>query len=522
MAFPESLGAAFLGLLSASAGGAEPAAATPPAVLPDYSAYILTPTPGPLPRLTGPRVFGVRPGHPVVFRVTATGERPLTFSADSLPSGLTLDAETGRLSGAIATAGDYRVVVHVRNARGNAERTLRLAVGEAIALTPPLGWNSWNSWAADVDQDKILASAIAMVTTGLADHGWSYVNCDDTWEGKRGGPHHAILPNAKFPNMKALAGQIHELGLKFGIYSTPFVTTYGGYNGGTSDNPKGDWEPGPKGSGREIGRYSFAAEDVAEWNDWGVDYLKYDWFPIDLANALAMSRALRHGSRDIVLSLSNAAPLAEAHALQEVAQLWRTGKDIRDEWRGPWPNQRSNQSIADIWEFHPAWRRYDGPGHWNDPDMLVVGMVGWSKNLRPTHLTADEQFTHISLWCLWSAPLLIGSPLDRLDPFTLSLLTNDEVLDVDQDPLGHQAVLVAKDNLVEVWAKTLEDGSRAVGLFNRGETPETVRVTWRQLGLEGSQPVRDLWRQQDVGVRRNGYAATVRSHGVVLVRIGVK
>jgi len=147
-------------------------------------------------------------------------------------------------------------------------------------------------------------------------------------------------------------------------------------------------------------------------------------------------------------------------------------------------------------------------------------MVGWSKNLRPTHLTPDEQYTHISLWCLWSAPLLIGCPLEKLDPFTLSLLTNDEVLDLDQDPLGRQAVLVAKDGLLEVWAKKLEDGSRAVGLFNRGETEERVRVTWSQLGLEGLQRVRDLWRQKSNGLRLSGYSARVRPHGVVLVRIG--
>ena len=429
---------AFLSLVFSTAGVAadSPAPDSPPASLPDNSAEILTPRPGPAPRITGPRIFGVRPGHPILFRITATGERPIVFSADNLPAGVTVDSDTGSLSGSIASAGEYRLTVRARNSHGTSERGLRLVAGEAISLTPPLGWNSWNSWATDVDQEKILASARAMASSGLADHGWSYVNIDDTWEGKRGGRFNAIIPNPKFPDMKALADEIHALGLKFGIYSTPFVTTYAGFNGGNADNPKGDWQPPPPGdrlTGRTVGKYSFAKRRTSRNSTNGrVDYLKFDWFPIDVPTARIMSRALRRGSRDIILSLSNAASLNEAPALIEVAQLWRTGKDIRDEWVA-WPNQRSYQSIADIWEFHPAWRRLsNGPeADKNDPDMLVVGMVGWSKNLRPTHLTPDEQFTHISLWCLWSAPLLIGCPLEKLDPFTLSLLTNDEVLEID-------------------------------------------------------------------------------------------
>jgi alpha-galactosidase len=188
---------------------------------------------------------------------------------------------------------------------------------------------------------------------------------------------------------------------------------------------------------------------------------------------------------------------------------WRTTGDITDNWA----------SMAGIGFKQAGHEKYAGPGHWNDPDMLVVGQVGWGPHLHPTHLAPSEQYTHISLWCLLCSPLLIGCDMADLDPFTLSLLTNDEVLEVSQDPLGHQAARISQAQSLEVWAKDLEDGSRAVGLFNRGREPATVRVDFAGLGIKGRQIVRDLWRQQDLGVREGGFETPVNPHGVVLVRI---
>jgi alpha-galactosidase len=207
------------------------------------SQYILTPKAGPAPRINGPKVFGVRPGHPVLFTIPVTGDRPLIFSADNLPKGLKLDTKTGRISGSITKAGEYTITFHVKNNAGQTSRPFKIVVGETIALTPPMGWNSWNIYATKVTQELVAANARAMASSGLIDHGWSYMNIDDVWQGKRGGEFHAILPDsATFPDMQSLCDEVHALGLKIGIYSTPWIESYGHHVGGSAMNPEGSFE----------------------------------------------------------------------------------------------------------------------------------------------------------------------------------------------------------------------------------------------------------------------------------------
>jgi len=495
--------------------GAEKPKSVPPAI-PAEPALILTPPAAATPRINGPRVFGVRPGHPFLFQIPATGERPMTFAAEGLPTGLALDAATGRITGTLVAPGITTVTLHATNARGTDTQHLRLEAGETIALTPPMGWNSWNSWAGAVDQEKVIASARAMAASGLINHGWSYLNIDDTWQGVRAGANHALQGNEKFPDIRKLSDEIHALGLKLGIYSTPWVTSYAGHAGGSAENPEGTWvkSPGKKTLNKKvlpwaIGRYSFATADANQWAAWGVDYLKYDWNPIEVPETAEMARALRAAGRDIIYSLSNSAPFAGAADWARLANAWRTTGDIRDSWA----------SLRSIGFSQDQWRGFAGPGHWNDPDMLVVGNVGWGPKLHASRLTPNEQYTHISLWCLLSAPLLIGCPIDQMDAFTLSLLTNDEVLALDQDELGREARQLVVDGRRQIWVKELADGSRAVGLFNLAQMPQEISVTWAQLGLTGPQHVRDLWRQQDAGIRPDKFTATVGRHGVVLIRI---
>ena len=264
-------------------------------------AVVLTPKPAATPRLTGPRVFGVRPSSPFLFTITATGERPMEFTAETLPASLRLDPTTGRITGTLPQAGEFSVTVRAKNARGTAERKLRLVAGDRIALTPPMGWNSWNCWAASVDQPKVLRSARALVNSGLAQHGWTYINIDDTWQGERDpqAPAHALTANKKFPDMKGLCEEIHGLGLKAGIYSTPWITSYAQYPGGSADTPDGAWHKhtGEPRSDWRSGKISFAREDAKQWADWGFDYLKYDWNPIDLPQVRAMTAALHDSGR---------------------------------------------------------------------------------------------------------------------------------------------------------------------------------------------------------------------------------
>jgi alpha-galactosidase len=490
--------------------------AKPQAIPCPEKAEILTPQPGPKPRINGAKVFGVRPGSPFLFTIAATGERPMTFAAENLPQGLTLNTQSGVIIGTIADRSPktYRVTVKAQNAQGEASRQLRIVVGEEIALTPPLGWNSWNCYAEAVDQDKVLATAKAMVTRGLKDHGWTYVNIDDTWQGERGGPFQGIQGNDKFSNMKGLCDTIHAMGLKVGIYSTPWATSYAKRIGGSSNDPSGKWD-----GGQALGKYSFAANDAKQWAAWGIDYLKYDWRPLDVPHVQEMSEALRASGRDIVYSLSNTAMYDHAAQYARLSNCWRTTGDIRDLWdMGDRSGQNYPQGLRDIMVANAAWQPFSGPGHYNDPDMLVVGQVGWGK-LRPTFLTPNEQYTHVSLWCLWASPLLIGAPVDQLDDFTLNLLTNDEVLEVNQDPLCVQAQRLAKYGPMEVWGKPLEDGSLAVGIFNVGFETEAFTLKWADLGIHGPRKIRDLWRQQDLGTGQDAFKTTVNRHGVVLLKL---
>jgi alpha-galactosidase len=476
-----------------------------------------TPSAPPTPRINGPSIYGVRPGSPFLYHIPASGERPMEFSVEGLPAGLQVAADTGEISGVLKEPGRHLVTLRARNAKGTAGKKFRIVAGETIALTPPMGWNSWNCWGSKVDAEKVLKSARGLVASGLINHGWTYMNIDDAWQGKRGGPFHAIQGNEKFPDMKDLCDTVHQMGLKIGIYSTPWVTSYATYIGGSAENPEGTWSSPtiPKRGNVNkkilpwaIGKYHFATNDASQWAAWGIDYLKYDWNPNELPETQEMYDALRKSGRDVILSLSNNSPFTNAPALSKIANCWRTTGDIRDNW-----DSMSKKGFGE-----DKWERFAAPGHWNDPDMLVVGRVGWGSP-HPTKLTPDEQYTHISLWCLLSAPLLLGCDLDQLDDFTLNLLTNDEVLAVNQDALGKQALCVARDGDLRVYAKDLEDGSKAVGLFNLGADTASVTVKWSDLRLSGGQSVRDLWRQKDVGAFGAQFQLPVAGHGAELVKL---
>jgi alpha-galactosidase len=447
----------------------------------------------------------------------------MAFSVEKLPKGLALDATTGRITGSLKRKGDYAVVLHAKNAQGEDRKNFRIVAGERVALTPPMGWNSWNCWSESVDQEKVLRAARAMAASGLINHGWTYINIDDTWQGERNATNHALQANEKFPDMKAMCDQIHQSGLKAGLYSTPWITSYAKYNGGSSDNPDGSWSNVlATDKYWRLGKYSFVTADADQWAAWGFDYLKYDWNPNDVPHVMAMSKALRASGRDIVFSLSNTAPPEHAADWAHWANCWRTTSDIRDEWNAGdifW-----QYGVSEIGFSRDCWAPYAGPGHWNDPDMLVVGCVGWGPQLHFTHLTPDEQYSHISLWCLLSAPLLIGCDLERLDPFTLNLLGNDEVLALDQDALGKQAVRVATVGAVDVFEKDLTDGSKALGFFNRDSSAQTISFTkLLYLGFQGRQHVRDLWRQVNLpdvaDLFKDELRMTIPAHGVQLYKL---
>ena len=466
----------------------------------DLAPYILTPSAPQTPRINGAQVTGARPGSPFLYKIAATGRKPETYTARGLPEGLKLDRSTGIISGSVSRAGDYPVKITVTNALGKAERVLTVKIGNLMGLTPAMGWNSWNCWGLSVTADKVKSSAQALIDKGLIDHGWTYVNIDDGWESPERAADGTIRINEKFGDMKSLGDWLHSKGLKFGIYSSPGRLTCGGYTGS----------------------YQHEQQDAESYNKWGIDYLKYDWCSYSevagndtsletfVKPYAVMEKALRSQPRDIYYSLCQ-------YGMKDVwkwgakvdANSWRTTGDITDTWQSLYSIGFAQYKIAD----------YAQPGRWNDPDMLIVGKLGWSGTLRNTRLTPDEQYTHISLWSLLSAPLLIGCDISRLDDFTTNLLSNDEVIAVNQDPLGKEAHRIWDKNNFQVYQKELADGNKAIGLFNLENQYRKISVKLSDLQLKPGLHVRDLWRQKDMGTAGDSFTYLVPPHGVILIKV---
>jgi alpha-galactosidase len=482
------------------------------------TAVILTPKPGPKPRINGTKIFGVRPGCPFLFKIPATGNKPLKYEVLNLPAGLKVDAATGMISGSLAQAGEYATTFKVSNDLGTTERAFKIVCGNTLGLTPQMGWNSWYVWENNVTEKIMRAAADAMVSTGMIDHGYMYVNIDDCWGVKPGSDNPELngrprdsagnlLTNKRFPDMKGMTRYIHSKGLKAGTYTSP----------------------GPLTCAEQVGAYGHEEQDIKQYVNWEFDFLKYDWcyynqiakdqsLPELQKPYIQVSGILQKQPRDIILNLCQ----------YGMGQVWKWGKQVGgNSWRTAGDLGGSFEGIGtalfrdgfDVYSTDSL-HLYGGPGGWNDPDYLLFGYLSnWQSQTVPTPLTPNEQYTQMSLWALVAAPLIFSGDMTRLDEFTLNVLTNDEIIEVDQDPLGKPGYRVSKKGDLEVWKRELEDGGLAVGLFNRSEEKAMVTATWHDLGLSGKLKVRDLWRQKDLGKFTIQYSEQVERHGVVMVKI---
>jgi alpha-galactosidase len=363
-----------------------------------------------------------------------------------------------------------------------------------VAATPPMGWNSWNHFAHKIDDATVRAQADAMVSTGMRDAGYVYINIDDTWEGDRDA-NGFIQSNSKFPDMKALADYVHSKGLKIGIYSSPGAKTCAGFEGSLNHED----------------------QDAQTYAQWGIDYLKYDLCSFrDVMKTAATPEAAHQMMVDAYIKMRDAIRKTGRPMVYSFCQygddavwqwgpsaganLWRTTGDINDHYA----------RMETIGFSQAGLSKFAGPGHWNDPDMLEVGNGGMSQ---------DEYKTHMSLWVILAAPLLSGNDLTAMSPETVAILTNRDVVAVDQDPAGKQGDRVWAEGPMEIWSKPMADGSQAVGMFNRQSGPLTFAVDFAKLGFTGRVKVRDLWAGKDLGVMNAPYSATVPAHGVVLLRV---
>jgi alpha-galactosidase len=496
------------------AGSVSNAVAAPPV----EEAVLLTPPPPDEPRINGPAVYGVRPGSPFLYRIPCTGKRPVLFSAKGLPQGLTLNATNGIISGTVTKPGTFRVTLFAKNANGKARRDFRIEAGNKLALTPPMGWNSWYIYYHHVTETAMRSAADQMIASGMADFGYQYVNIDDCWAAQPGLTNSEvgepvrdatgqILPNRRFPDIKGMVDYIHAKGLKAGIYTSPGPTTCAGFEGA--------WQ--------------HEAQDARTFADWGFDFLKYDWCSYSgkvgthtVANFekpyQQMGAELQKQNRDIVFNLCQ----------YGMGEVWKWGGDVGNCWRttGDLGAARDAElpGIYRIGFSNAKHWQYARPGAWNDPDYILIGWIGANngKSFKRTTLTPNEQYSYMSMWSLMASPLVYSGDMTQLDAFTLNVLCNAEVIAVDQDPLGHQAKILRQSSGEYVLVKDLEDGSKAVGLFNLGGQPAKLAISWADLGISGKQHVRDVWRQKDLGKFNGQFEVEIPRHGVSFVRIGSK
>lgn len=483
-------------------------------------AAILTPPPGPAPRINGPKVYGVRPGSPFLYRIPCTGDRPMEFKANDLPSGLNLDPQSGIITGKVANPGTHRVTLSARNDSGGHTREFRIKVGDTLALTPPMGWSNWNVHFNRIDDAKMREAADQMVSSGMADFGYQYVNIDDCWTKEQGDEPYfdsdgAMLPNSNFPDMKGLTDYIHGKGLKAGIYSSPGPWTCGGY----------------------VAAFEHEEASARRFAEWGFDFLKHDWcsygqtddaqhwptkaqkraYKLDDLQPpfLLMSELLKQQPRDIVFSLCQYGMGGVWEWGAETGNLWRTTGDLKVARAG-----EKRPFFYLLGMRNAAHWKHAGPGAWNDPDHVIIGWAGaWGDSPEAmagvkAALTPDEQYSYMSMWSLMAAPLIYGGDMSRLDDFTLNVLCNSEVIDVNQDPLGKQAAILRKTGEEFVLVKPMEDGSKALGLFNLTTAPRTISVSFEQLEVGDKQRFRDLWRQKEIGSFDDRFEIEVPPHGV--------
>ena len=444
------------------------------------------------PCINPPHVVGNYPNTPFLFYIPTSGERPITWSAVHLPKGLKLNAETGIISGIVDKKGDYDVVLSAKNKLGSCSQKLTISIGDELLLTPPMGWNSWNTFGRELTGDLILEVADAMVENGMRDLGYSYINIDDYWQLKeRGADGHIQINKEKFPNgIKPVADYLHARGLKLGIYSDASEYTCGGV----------------------CGSYGYEETDAKDFAEWGIDLLKYDYCgaPHGMQEAIErytkMGEALRSTNRSIVYSICEWGEREPWRWAKKVGgHYWRTTGDIGDFWTrkviGP------GSGVLEILEKNALLSDYAGPGGWNDPDMLIVGIAGkclWS-DWEKQGCTDEQYRSHMSLWCMMASPLLSGNDIRNMTPVTLETLTNPEIIAINQDSLGKQAMRVLRHNYYDVWAKPLQDGSMAIACFNRSDKPSSVFLNDKIMPeFTTNTEVRDVWEHKDLGAFPKG------------------
>ncbi len=491
------------------------------------------------PRINGPRVYGARPEREFLYRIPCQGERPIKFVVSGLPEGLTLDETKGIISGKTPTVkGNYEMKITARNRKGEDSCTFTIVVGDKLALTPPMGWNSWGGYMVDVSDKLVRHAADMMNERGFADVGYQYIGIDDCWmrvsqEMYDSRPENTVkkhlaydyvgtgtigdmrdangrpLPNAKFPDMKAMTDYVHSYGLKAGIYSSP----------------------GPKTCQQWMASYGHERIDADQYAAWGFDLLKYDLCTGRAAlNSMKkripgftvkdfwrpMTGYIMDQERDILFNLCQYGleePWTWAPSIN--IQTWRIGGDL---------NHNVDHYFDNALRIAGELREYNKPGQWNDPDFLYIHRIKIAAHMGEPSveipLNTNQRYQYVTLWSIICAPFFFSCDLMNIDDFTVSLLTNAEVIALNQDQLGHTAEVVRDADKETVMKKNLYDGSTAVAVFNRDADKEAkIFVSWDEIGGCCDMHVRDLWRGTDLGIHKDGIIVRLSPQGVALLNV---
>ncbi len=472
------------------------------------------------PRIHAPAVYGASPRKPFLFTIPTTGERPLHFQVSPiLPDGLVLDADRGLITGTAREPGQYDLVITATNSLGSDIRPIRLDIAADHACrTPLLGWTSWNAFGWYVTQDLVLQAAELLVSTGLSSYGYQYVNVDSSWQGAYGGEYDAIQPNAKFPDMAAMYAAIHALGLKGGIYSTPMSQAWGRPEG-YPELPgctRGEPDPRYPTAAFPIGLERCEANNVRQWCQWGVDYLKYDWRPTDKENADLMKQELLKADRDIAFCVTVRADPAQIDYWQQNCCSYRHNTDSVDRW----------STVRQICFEADEWSRHCVQGHYFDLDMLETGRIidFVTRGYKNCQLTEDEQLLAFSIRALFPSPIQLSCDLSKITTFELALYCNEEILAINQDALGRGAVCAVETRTrqddfslaehTKIYRRPLADGSTAVGFFNIGETTAVMK-----LPLPQTVTARDLWAKRELGQFEQELVLELKPHTVRMLKL---
>ncbi len=439
------------------------------------------------PKITVPSVYGASPDRPIMWRISVLGQRPLTITAEGLPCGLTLEGNT--VTG-VTKEGEYTVTLTAENALGRDTKAVKMTIKpEGLGLTPLLGFTTWNAFDSKVSQAAVEKTAEELISSGLAEYGYSYVNIDSGWQHEYGGEFDAVQPNPKFPDMKALTDKLHALGLKCGIYSTPMLTAWGcpaeyksipGCTRGEANILDCTGMGG-------IGVEHCEANNARQWAAWGIDYLKYDWAHTDPVNAELMRKALRDTDRDFMMCVTVRASLYYAHYWNTHVNSWRCNSDTFDTWNS------ILRRFADI----DAWRGLVKKGHFYDLDMLAIGPM--EMNGGKSRITEDEELFAYTVHSFFPSPIQLSCRLDEMTEFERDLFSNEEIIAINQDALCDYPYLKHEYDYeemnVRVYERKLEGGDRAIAVFNFGENTASHYV-W----LDQNYEIRNVWEKRDLGM----------------------